>query len=390
MIRQRCLLRRVQPGPQARVLPPDTSVPHTRHRGLRGVGLRRHGQNGPAIAPGQHLPAAAGGGRSRAFGQDFPSAHVVPGRSLVRETGWGETPRLAVDVRHDERQVHVHRHARHVADEGLRLLGLRLPIAVGVGPQEPGVPQVRFGPPLRPEPWFRRKLPPVGTAECRHGPRDPVFVQPDRAGVGSIRRRGVVAIRQVKPPLDVDGLLRRATFVRAFQPQPVPLRPVVNVDGLVLAGRPVHVKLHAVVEIPAGVLRVDLPAAAVFHGSVEGLQPLAVLRRPHADALGHRVALRHPETPLVVQRHPERVVHAARLVASRLRRSRRPDRPQELALRRKNLHLLRPAAVRDEEVARLVQAQRLRIVQPGADHHLRPGQGWRLLHARKPQQLVPD
>ena len=119
------------------------------------------------------------------------------------------------------------------------------------------------------------------------------------------------------------------------------------------------------------VARVERAARAVLGRAVEGLHERAVGRVPDGNALRREVVLRHPDLAAGIDAELGRVVHVQLVVPAHRRLAGMADRPQMLARRREDLHLMRAAAVGDVEIALRIHRQPVRVVEPCGDQRRR-------------------
>src|SRR5207302_672739 len=126
------------------------------------------------------------------------------------------------------------------------------------------------------------------------GHRDPVDLSPDHRDPRAVRRIAVEAVGEITATIDRDGLFRLAAGMRTRKREVAGTGPVEDAGQRRRPLLPVQAEFHPMVVELRFVLRVDLAAAAVFRGSIDGPEQLPV-ERPDADALGLEIVLRDPE-----------------------------------------------------------------------------------------------
>ena len=210
-------------------------------------------------------------------------------------------------------------------------------------------------------------------AQGRDELRSSVAVEPDEGNVVAGDRGVRVAACEITPRrfsggvrfLGSLGIERRVGRERAVvgREQRI-IVPREDANELVAALLPVERELEPLVEESVAVLRVERAAATVFGGAIEGPREFAI-GRPDRHPPRMIVGLGHPDAALRINGEPTGVVHVQRLIGAGRRFSSLADHGQRLARRRKRFHLVRIAAVGDEDVSLGVDRHVPGIVEAG-------------------------
>ena len=239
-----------------------------------------------------------------------PAGKIVHGRAFG-----GETARLVadgeiIDARGGEGEIGHDGDGAGFRLDDLYFVGLREAVAIEIGPDEQGgiaggvAEGIEAGGPERFELRRLEDAPIIGAAHGGDGDGDIGAIDPEEADSGAAGGIAVIGIGEIAlaggrrswpAHQAIDRGFGRAGAFR--DGERLRFRAVEDARDLGLARLPIEGELHAVIVEAVFILRIELPAAAVFGGAVEAVQELAI-ERPDADALGLEIRLGDPEALL--------------------------------------------------------------------------------------------
>ena len=369
----RVALRRMQPGPLARV-GPTSSVPGDT-ADLPACKRWETADSEIAIPAGNH---------DRVPKRNTQGTRPLRLRKIVdRHTTIGDVLRCDLQtVGGVEGQTAVLVQPAGLARCKGHLVRLDLPVAIQVGPGEEQ--RILVGGravmgPLKVE-WrvqidsgrnqtlegvTLKDVPVIGLADGRHGLRHSVFHQPDTGNERSHVRTPVVGAGHVLASIQINRRLRVcAQFTMVVGEEEIGRVVAAEEDALdpVCALFPIQFKLHPEVVETGFVLRVEFSASAILGWAVEGLLEAAVFV-PDTHPLGLVILLGHPELAGRSEGQSHRVVHFAFIVGTTGWLAGFSDDTKKGAIGCEDLHLMAVSVVRDVDRAIGSDHDLLRVVQ---------------------------